>query len=170
MLFPLRFGYLFYDTCVVIIICESCIKYDRNNSDADFATSWWMLKFVFCRRILYIFFITLIYAAPLFVCIKYLESTWFTCSVSPSYFCNKCCIDHLLCMMGVFRPSGTTDYCNFCHHWRQNLAIWTDVEYKLEICTKHIKIIFPLNNHKHIGLWPDGQTSKLLRCIYAKAF
>ena len=27
MLFPLSFGYVFYDTCVVIIICELCIKY-----------------------------------------------------------------------------------------------------------------------------------------------
>ena len=44
-----------------------------------------------------------------------------------SYFCNKCCIDHLLCMVGVFRLSGTTDYCNFCYHWRQNLAMGTEV-------------------------------------------
>ena len=31
-----------------------------------------------------------------------------------SYFLlKKCCIDHLLCMVGVFRLSGTTDYCHF---------------------------------------------------------
>ena len=44
-----------------------------------------------------------------------------------SYFCNKCCIDYLLCMVDVFRLSGTTDYCNFCYHWRQTLAIGTEV-------------------------------------------
>ena len=38
MLFPLRIGYLFYDTCVVIIIRELCIKYDRHNSDTDIST------------------------------------------------------------------------------------------------------------------------------------
>ena len=33
-----------------------------------------------------------------------------------AYFCKqKCCIDHMLCMVDVFRLSGTTDYCNFCY-------------------------------------------------------
>ena len=55
MLFPLNFGSLFYDTCVVIIIRESCIKYGRHSSDTGISTIWWMLKFVFCWRILWFF-------------------------------------------------------------------------------------------------------------------
>ena len=86
MLFPLCFGYLFYDTFVVIILCESCIKYCWHNSDTDISTFWWMLKFVICRRILYFFLKTLIYAAPSLMYIKYLASTWLACCVSPSYF------------------------------------------------------------------------------------
>ena len=44
-----------------------------------------------------------------------------------SFFCIKCCIVHLLCVVSVFRLSEATDYCNVCYHWRQNFAIGTEV-------------------------------------------
>ena len=70
MLFPLSFGYIFYDTCVVIIIRESCIKYGRHNSNTDISTFFFInVEICICRRIFY--FKTQIYASPLLLCIKY---------------------------------------------------------------------------------------------------
>ena len=37
------------------------------------------------------------------------------CDTYSYFFVKKCCIDHLLCMVDVFRLSGITDYCNFCY-------------------------------------------------------
>ena len=59
-----------------------------------------------------------------FRCFLYVLTIYFMTCIH--IFCNKCCTDNLLCMVGVFRLSGTTDYCNFCYHWRQTLAIGTE--------------------------------------------
>ena len=123
MLFPLSFWiFILWHVC--------CYYYTRNMTDTIKILTFllfdecWNLYFV---EEYYYFSKILIYAGPLLVCIKYLASSWFACSVSPSFICYQCCIDHLLCMVGVFRLSGTTDYCHFCYHWRQNFAIGTEV-------------------------------------------
>ena len=82
-------------------------------------------------------------------------------------FCvSKCCIDHLLCMVDVFRLSGTTDYSNFCYRWRQILAIWTEaLIFQLVFFKGEEHVLELWLRHEHFSItrqWPT-QTREIFQ-------
>ena len=75
------------------------------------------------------------------------------CDTYSYFFVQKCFIDHLLCMVDLFRLSGTTDYCNLCYRWRQILAIGTEVLiFELVFSTGEEHVLELWLRHEHFSI------------------